>query len=284
MAWAGFTHGLRTLPGVPREGIKRIVLPVSYWRTPEFSYVWRRLPPEIGAGHRVFDLGSPKQLAFMIADASGAHVVASDILPDPIATVRRVAERRITRRGSVEARVSDGRALEFEDASFDAVFSVSVLEHIPDDGDSAAIRELIRVTRPGGTIIVTVPYDRNYRETFVDRDVYERARGDSAEVFFERHYDEESLRLRLIDMPGVELVDIEIWGEGRVRMARALRSIGRLDLLAAPFEPVLSRLFLHRIEGNGAYPTPDAAFFTLRRTADGGALTGPTTTGSSAAR
>lgn len=266
MSWAGVAHGFRTLPGVPREGIKRIILPVSYWRTAEFSYVWRRLPPELDSSSRILDLGSPKQLAFIVADARGAHVMATDILPEPIAVVKRIAASRWKRQGSVEAKVCDGRSLDFEDETFDAVFSVSVLEHIPDSGDTEAMLELIRVTKPGGSIIVTVPFDRAYRETFVEGDVYERKRTDAERVFFERHYDEDALGRRLIDLPGVELIDREFWGEGRVPMARALRSIGRLDLLAAPFEPLLSRVFLRPATLSGKLPTPDAAFFTLRKT------------------
>jgi SAM-dependent methyltransferase len=50
-----------------------------------------------------------------------------------------------------------GNALElpFPDGAFDRVIAAEVLEHIPDD--RAAISELARVLRPGGTIAVTVP-------------------------------------------------------------------------------------------------------------------------------
>ena len=43
----------------------------------------------------------------------------------------------------------------FPDATFDRVIASEVLEHIPDD--VAAMRELARVLRPGGTMAVTVP-------------------------------------------------------------------------------------------------------------------------------
>lgn len=45
--------------------------------------------------------------------------------------------------------------LPFADASFDRVMCTEVLEHIPDD--NSAIREILRVLRPGGTIAVSVP-------------------------------------------------------------------------------------------------------------------------------
>jgi SAM-dependent methyltransferase len=49
----------------------------------------------------------------------------------------------------------DALHLPFADGSFDRVICSEVLEHIPDD--LAAMRELTRVLRPGGTMAVTVP-------------------------------------------------------------------------------------------------------------------------------
>lgn len=49
-----------------------------------------------------------------------------------------------------------GEVLPFKDASFDAVFSLSVLEHVRDPFACAA--ELVRVLRPGGKMICSVPF------------------------------------------------------------------------------------------------------------------------------
>lgn len=46
-------------------------------------------------------------------------------------------------------------SLPFPDGTFDHVIASEVLEHIPDDEDAMA--EIARVTKPGGTIAVTVP-------------------------------------------------------------------------------------------------------------------------------
>jgi SAM-dependent methyltransferase len=172
---AGVLVGLRTFREEPVLGLKRLALPVSYWRSVEFAYVWRQLA--LGSGARVLDLGSPKDLATMLAKHRGYEVVATDILPEAIDLSERYARaQRLHGHGPglVSSEVQDGRALTYEDGSFDAAYSVSVLEHIPDAGDSAAIRELVRVVRPGGLVVVTVPFDRRYRETFVDGAVYER--------------------------------------------------------------------------------------------------------------
>lgn len=52
---------------------------------------------------------------------------------------------------------ADLTGLPFADGGFDLVLSSHVLEHIPDD--RAALAELARVLRPGGTAILTVPFD-----------------------------------------------------------------------------------------------------------------------------
>ena len=67
---------------------------------------------------------------------------------------------------------ADLRSLPFRDGYYDVVVSLSTLEHIGLDvslygaratapgGLEAAVRELRRVLRPGGTLLVTVPYGR----------------------------------------------------------------------------------------------------------------------------
>ena len=51
----------------------------------------------------------------------------------------------------VETAACDGRALPFEDGSFDLVLGHAVLHHLPDL--DAAFREFHRVLRPGGRIV-----------------------------------------------------------------------------------------------------------------------------------
>ena len=50
---------------------------------------------------------------------------------------------------------ADATRLPFADGSFDAVIAAEILEHVPDD--AAALAEVARVLRPGGTVAVTVP-------------------------------------------------------------------------------------------------------------------------------
>jgi ubiquinone/menaquinone biosynthesis C-methylase UbiE len=64
-------------------------------------------------------------------------------------TMRRAAAAGIA---NVEPRRGDARSLPYDDASFDAAYLVTVLGEIPDQ--DAALRELRRVLRPGGRLVV----------------------------------------------------------------------------------------------------------------------------------
>jgi len=79
-------------------------------------------------------------------------------MPDALSTDYLVSEADINR-------------LPFADASFDCVICSEVLEHIPDH--EAAVRELIRILKPEGTFVVSVP--RYYSEKIcwlISRDYY----------------------------------------------------------------------------------------------------------------
>ena len=47
--------------------------------------------------------------------------------------------------------------LPFADASFDTLFCLDVLEHIPDEQLARTVREITRVLAPGGTLILSLP-------------------------------------------------------------------------------------------------------------------------------
>jgi SAM-dependent methyltransferase len=262
---AGLRTGLGTVRAEPVLGLKRLLLPVSYWRTAEFGYALRQL--QLPRGARLLDLGSPKELAFILARRRAFEIVATDILPEAIDLTRRYALAQGVlghAAGRVSSEVQDGRALTYPDGSFDAAFAVSVVEHIPDDGDTAAMRELIRVVKPGGLIVITTPYGTAYRETFVQRRVYEREQEGNKPIFFERHYDREALERRLLSAGGARVVDLELWGEGTIRMERILSRLGRLRDVLSPFEAVLSATCLRPVSG-GQAAHPMAAFFTLQK-------------------
>jgi SAM-dependent methyltransferase len=58
-------------------------------------------------------------------------------------------------RGSGEVRVGRLEELPWDDATFDLITCLDVIEHTPDD--RVTLRELRRVSKPGGWLLVTVP-------------------------------------------------------------------------------------------------------------------------------
>ena len=76
-------------------------------------------------------------------------------------------------RGHDDVRQARVEELPYEDNYFDAVTCLDVIEHTPDDVRS--LEELLRVTRPGGAAIVTVPaYPRLWSNHDVVNEHYRR--------------------------------------------------------------------------------------------------------------
>jgi SAM-dependent methyltransferase len=114
----------------------------------------------LAAGERVLDMGCGAGRHAFEMYRRGADVIAFDMDADELAGVSDLfAAMRDAGEvpAGAEADIKQGDALNlpFPDGEFDRVIAAEVLEHIPDD--EAAIAELVRVLRPGGTIAVTVP-------------------------------------------------------------------------------------------------------------------------------
>lgn len=102
--------------------------------------LWEHVAPRVNGG-RVLEIGPGLRPT---APVRGSFFVE----------VSRRATESLRRAGGRVARVGDWR-LPFRDGSFDLVLALEVLEHVEED--VLMLRELVRVLRPGGIAVVSVP-------------------------------------------------------------------------------------------------------------------------------
>jgi len=108
----------------------------------------------LGGRGRLLEVGCGPGIMLPDLLAMGFDVRAIDVSAEMI----RRAEQRMT--GHPLARrcrlaVGDVERLEFGEGAFDAVLAMGVLEYLP--ACDGALREMVRVLRPGGHLVLTVP-------------------------------------------------------------------------------------------------------------------------------
>jgi SAM-dependent methyltransferase len=213
--------GARALARGPRkEAAWRIWMPLDVDRVRELPWVGQRIRE--AAPTRVLDIASPKLLAAWLAEHTQAEVVGTDLWEAEVDSWRALTSaadpsHRRWRRLTLET--ADATRLQYPDASFDAAYSASVIEHIPGDGDSTAMAELARVIRPGGLLALTFPYRREHEDEFVEHDLY-GTRYTGTPIFFQRHYSAQSVHRRLLaDLP-FTVVERGLWRKAGVQEAQ----------------------------------------------------------------
>jgi SAM-dependent methyltransferase len=207
-------RGLRR--GPLRAALWRIWMPLDVDRVVELPWVASRVLR--ARPRRVLDIASPKLLACWLADRGGVEeVVATDVWEQEVKDWR-----QLTRVDGLRLEPADATKLPYEDASFDAAYSASVIEHIPGDGDATAMAELARVIRPGGVLALTFPYGREHADEFVEHDLY-GTRYTGTPLFFQRRYSAASVESRLLGGGAFTVLE-----RGRWRKAAVQEAQGRL--------------------------------------------------------
>ena len=201
------------------------------------------------AGDRMLDLGCGFGRHAYGALRRGAEVVACDMafpeLFEVRATSTAMREAGEIAPGILCASVNgDGTRLPFTDASFDRIIASEVMEHVPDD--VAALDELTRVLRPGGTMAITVPAWFPEKVCWALSDAYHAPIAEGGHV---RIYTEEELRSKMRSAglePGGSHLTHALhspywWLRCAVgptnedhRLVRAYRRLLEWDIIAAP--------------------------------------------------
>jgi SAM-dependent methyltransferase len=126
-----------------------------YWNRDQLQRVATRLGLERAT--TMLDVGCGKgHWTFLLASVLAPDVAVTGVDQEPEwVSAARARARELALGDRFEFRVGDVTALDCPDATFDLVTCQTLLMHLPDP--RAAIRELLRVTKPGGVILCAEP-------------------------------------------------------------------------------------------------------------------------------
>jgi SAM-dependent methyltransferase len=135
-----------------------------------------------------------------------------------------MVEQARLRNPGVEYRSYDGSVLPYESDRFDLVFTICVLHHVEPDARGALVRELRRVTRPGGLVAV---FEHNPWNPLTRRVVHTCDFDEGVELIARPRL-AESLRAAGLDITDEEYLLVFPW---RTRLLLALeRRLARVPL------------------------------------------------------
>jgi SAM-dependent methyltransferase len=162
----------------------------------EFEEMTRRV--DFRGDERVLDIGCGDGLHTLLLGARAGHTTGIDINSDFIADARGYAAG-FARKATVDFLDQPLEAIGFEDTSFDLVFSICVIEHIPNHEEVLA--ECLRILKPGGRIVFTV----DTLETIKDAELIEQHR---QAHHVQRYFRQDSLR-ELLESTGFEVLETQ---------------------------------------------------------------------------
>ena len=207
----GFKSGFSLL----RKGtlsLKLLFNPVSIVRYFEFDFAFSKL--NLTDHKRILDVSSPYLFGFFISDKYDCTY--SYINPDnnDLKNVKSLANK-FKFNGNYSTDSLDATKLPFQDNIFDYIVSISVIEHIAEDGDSNVMEEMWRLLKPGGELIITLPVKKKFEIEYRDSDVYNlNTDKNSDRYFFQRIYDADKIKERLLSsINNFEIVEQKVFGE-----------------------------------------------------------------------
>jgi len=173
----------------------------------QWEYAWAMQQADPGVEDSLLDAGCGASIFPLYLASRGFHVTACDI------DLR--GDRSYEGVRYVPASISE---LPFTDGAFDAIFCISVIEHLPHEDMCTAMHEFRRVLKPGGSVLLTT-------------DFYEDA---NAEIWYEgpdrwfkvdwNFFDERSLKRFLLKTDGFRVcgdIDMEVdWAVTKPTMRR----------------------------------------------------------------
>jgi SAM-dependent methyltransferase len=126
------------------------------------------------ANDRVLDLGCGPGADTKVLREHTEHVIALDLSPSMIGKASGDTP-------DASFLAADGQALPFPNNTFDAVWMRLVLIHTPEP--AATMREIARVLKPGGRVVLTEPDQGSHLVATPHNDIFERVRAQRRTTF-----------------------------------------------------------------------------------------------------
>ena len=240
-----------------RLGWRQRVRSLDYFRCLEYGWMLQLLEQlPLNATVLEWGVGTSLLPGYL---AGSRSVLAMDLEPASCEWQRRNLQNAA---GSLSVFRGNGLFLPFADDSIDVAVAVGALEHAlepstcglegegpsdrcyeSDQGDSLALAELGRVLRPGGTLLLTVPWSSGF----------EFSAGSTHTETFERRYDDRELERRLIAPSGLVEQERRYFGEQGFRFSRYwYRMPFALKLPFRRLVPRASSVFLSQVDAERA--------------------------------
>ena len=196
--------GLRLLynrvPSVSFANIYSLIFwPMDSTRYFEFDFMWEALSKFPIS--RYLDVSSPRLFPVILALTKG-DITAELLNPDPAdvgSTSTIVEALGLKNRCSLHQCLIT--AAPWEAQSFDAITSISVVEHILQDTE--AVQMMWDLLRPGGKMLLTLPCAAQASDQYINRNEYGLLTADDEGwFFFQRLYDLQLLEERIYSVTG----------------------------------------------------------------------------------
>ncbi|MFC1563556.1 class I SAM-dependent methyltransferase [candidate division KSB1 bacterium] len=197
-------HSFMKVPERKRNSVERcrgrsLLEPAVFESYKHWDNPWAILNAELGSGMKILDCGSGRGILQFYLASKGIEVHSIDISDCRSKITKKLSRllnnlgirnqldpegvhRKLNRKYKVNVSFTRESAeeLSFPDNTFDRVFSISVIEHMPDNVIMRSMREMERVLKPGGLLLLTFDYHPEEEPGiigFTENDFREKALG-----------------------------------------------------------------------------------------------------------
>ena len=186
----------RILPKVFKKSIRRTAhfqewyrQPMNYVRMMEIPLTWEFL--NVKMQDRILDISSPRLLSLYLA-YKGHDVVMADI-DDYFVKDFIIYRNALALEYSIA--LFDSKSIPYENNTFDKIFSISVLEHIAENGDVETLKEIARVLKPNGSCVLTLPAYKHHMEEWQEKKMFYWPTVQNSDnlYFYQRRYDRKTI-------------------------------------------------------------------------------------------